>query len=187
MSLTINGSGGGITASEVVALTGWNTIASFQINTSGTITATASSTLCDVSSYEDAIKEFGEVRWRAEWTRLSLTGGNSASDYVSVCMNTTSSALAYYALGHVQSTMSAVTNFAARTVPFYVKLRTGAAVPSYTQYNTQYWYWYPSTGASNNSSNDVSVFNLLLRLGKASSTTGATYKVQGTFYLEGRY
>ena len=179
--------GGGITASEAVALTGWNTIASFPVNTSGTITATDSSVLCDVSSYKSTIEKFGEVRWRAEWTRLSLTGGKSTSDYVSVCMNTTSSAFAYYALGHVQSTMSAVTNFAARTVPFNVRLRTGTAVPSYSQYNTQYWYWYPSTGAANNSSNDVSVFNILLRLGKASSTTGATYQVQGTFYLEGRY
>lgn len=100
-------------------------------------------------------------------------------------MNTNSMTQKTYAFGSVSYGAASATNFVSRTIPIYVKRQN--TYSTYGYYEASYCYWYPSTGTATYEDTSVSIFNILLKLGKYSSTTGATYKVQGTVYLEGRY
>lgn len=177
MSLTINGSGGGITASEAVALTGWNTIAEVPINMSGSITS-GDTTLVDLSDYQDQLNAYGEFRYRLELTSGSISNSKSSNDYVWIGMRITNASIEK--LFAVSYGYTSWTSIISKTRPVTIG---GEVVVSNTR-RVYYAFVYPSSSCVVDYT--ITKYNLLLMLGKASGSS-PTYAVSGTIYLEARY
>lgn len=79
MSLTINGSGGGITREEVVSLTGWNVLAQTPINYTKTTRFEEVKTWSSFIDF-DVINDYNEFRFRLVVDKLDFKETSGYSD-----------------------------------------------------------------------------------------------------------
>jgi len=190
MALTINGSGGGLTAPEVEALTGWNVLHSISVSKAGSFTASSQSkteTLYTYSSSDFSLDGVNEIRLRFEPTTISGNVG-PRDEYASVRIGfgpgATSATYPYVAFSTKFLYPSQVTYLSRSTRPI---ISAGVSVASYdTPYDT--WEYYANSSTSISRGHDTSIFKIYLYINKrANSTKLNNYTVEGTLYIEGRY
>lgn len=181
MSLTINGSGGGITAPDVTALTGWNVLAEKPIDSSGT--TTGGSVLFTFASLGVDLTPWSEVRYRFEIdsSNSSLTISNYAGVFIGLSTNpsaTNPSVSAGFNMGGMSTYNSSFTaqKCGGQTLPLAKTITTGNSnygLPEVT---------FIGVGYAGTSITSLDVVKYVARNGSSTMS----YRLKGTVYLEGR-
>ena len=176
MALTISGSGGGLTAPEVKALTGWNVVASFTANETKTWSTQGRGYIKKFSDYgtDVDLTQYYEYRIRAAITSFTRDSGSASPIYISpgVYSSWGNNPDYGFCLGRVSSG-TAVTNQVFITPVFYVVGQDGANIyikSAPINGGPTYSLWVSST-----------VFDICVY-----ASASCTFSYNATFYLEGR-
>lgn len=176
MALTISGSGGGLTAPEVKALTGWNVVASFTANETKTWSTSGRGYIKKFSDYGTGVDltQYHEYRIRAEITSFTRDTGSVSRIYISPGVYSSTNWSANPDFGYV---LGCVESGAAITNKTFI-----SPVFSITGTNGSYTFIkgiQTTSGTSLWTSSDV--FDVCVY-----ANGSCTFSYNATFYLEGR-
>lgn len=178
MSLSITGSGGGLTRDEAQELFGWNKIVELPI--SGSWTASATAKVADFATALSGVdlSPYTELRLVGDLTYRFKSSANSTSNYAKLKLSSNYADEPFIYKGSTLGD-SQDHDVVVRLLPFLI--RTDRVTQDITIYQPKH----NSSNYCSYSPISLSDLNVFVEVGKASNST-VLFSVSGTFYLEGR-